>query len=146
MRIKFWGVRGSTPTPERRNSRYGGNSPCIEVRLANGTIIILDCGSGLRGLGKSLLHEFAERPIHAYIFVTHFHWDHIQGIPFFLPLYKKGNIIIIHSVKRGENELKKVLEGQIMSPYFPVDMSVLGSTRNVYDLDYSPINIEGAVI
>ena len=55
MKIKFWGVRGSTPTPERRNSRYGGNSPCIEVRLANGTIIILDCGSGLRGLGKSLL-------------------------------------------------------------------------------------------
>src|SRR3989304_5422504 len=79
MRIKYWGVRGSIPTPERRNSRYGGNTTCIEVRLANGTLIILDCGSGLRGLGKSLLREFGERPIHAYVFLTHFPWDPING-------------------------------------------------------------------
>ena len=63
MRVKFWGVRGSTPTPEHRNGRYGGNTACIEVRLANDTLIILDCGSGLRPLGKSLLKEFGERPV-----------------------------------------------------------------------------------
>ncbi|HLY59890.1 MAG TPA: MBL fold metallo-hydrolase [Terriglobia bacterium] len=146
MKIKFWGVRGSTPTPERRNSRYGGNSPCIEVRLANGTIIILDCGSGLRGFGKSLLREFAERPIHAYIFVTHFHWDHIQGIPFFLPLYKKGNTFLFHSVSRKGVELEGAIEGQMSTPYFPVDMGVMGSTRHFYDLDEHPINVNGAVV
>ena len=83
MQIRFWGVRGSTPTPEPRNSRYGGNTCCLEVRLADNTLIILDCGSGMRGLGKSLQDEFGERPIQASLFLTHFHWDHIQGIPFF---------------------------------------------------------------
>jgi phosphoribosyl 1,2-cyclic phosphodiesterase len=146
MKIKFWGVRGSTPTPERRNARYGGNSACIEVRLANGTLIILDCGSGLRGLGKSLLQEFEERPIHGYIFLTHFHWDHIQGIPFFLPFYKKGNTFLFHSVMRKGLELKGAIEGQMANPYFPIDMGVMGSTRNFYDLGEDPININGAVI
>ena len=146
MRIKFWGVRGSTPTPERRNSRYGGNTPCIEVRLANGTLIVLDCGSGLRALGKSLLREFGERPIHAYVFLTHFHWDHIQGIPFFLPLYRKGNVFLFHSVLRKGLELKGAVEGQMVNPYFPVDMSVMGSTRHFYDLDEHPINLNGAII
>lgn len=146
MRVKFWGVRGSTPTPERRNSRYGGNTPCIEVRLANGTLIILDCGSGLRGLGKSLLREFGERPIHAYVFLTHFHWDHIQGIPFFLPLYRKGNVFLFHSVLRKGLELRGAVEGQMVNPYFPVDMSVMGSTRHFYDLDEHAINLNGAII
>ena len=146
MRVKFWGVRGSTPTPERRNSRYGGNTACIEVRLANGTLIILDCGSGLRGLGKSLLREFGERPIHAYMFMTHFHWDHIQGIPFFIPVYRKGNVFLFHSVLRKGLELKGAVEGQMVNPYFPVDMSAMGSTRHFYDLDENPINLNGAVI
>lgn len=146
MHIKFWGARGSTPTPERRNSRYGGNTTCIELRLANGTLIILDCGSGVRGLGKSLLREFGERPIHAYVFLTHFHWDHIQGIPFFLPLYRKGNVFLFHSVLRKGLELKGAVEGQMVNPYFPVDMSVMGSTRHFYDLDENPINLNGAII
>lgn len=146
MKIKLWGVRGSTPTPEHRNGRYGGNTACIEVRLANGTLIILDCGSGLRSLGKSLIREFGARPIHGYIFLTHFHWDHIQGIPFFRPLYEKGNIFAFHAVHRGEQELVGAIEGQIISPYFPVDMTALGSTRYFYDRDYSPLDIQGAVI
>lgn len=146
MKIKLWGVRGSTPTPERRNSRYGGNTPCIEVRLANGTLIILDCGSGLRPLGKSLLRELGERPIHGYVFLTHFHWDHIQGIPFFLPLYKKGNAFLFHSVLRKGRELKGAIEGQMVNPYFPVDMSVMGAVRHFYDLDERPIDINGAII
>lgn len=146
MRIKFWGVRGSTPTPERRNSRYGGNTTCLEVRLANGTLIILDCGSGLRSLGKSLVREYTERPIHGYVFLTHFHWDHIQGIPFFPPLYKKGNAFLFHSVLRKGLELKGAVEGQMVNPYFPVDMTVMGSLRHFYDLDEHSINLHGAII
>ena len=146
MRIKFWGVRGSTPTPERRNSRYGGNTPCVEIRLANGTLIILDCGSGLRALGKNLLREFGERPIRGYIFLTHFHWDHIQGIPFFLPLYRKGNAFLFHSVLRKGNELQGAVEGQMVGPYFPVNMSVMGAERDFHDLDEHPVNLNGATI
>ncbi|MFB3922425.1 MAG: MBL fold metallo-hydrolase [Terriglobia bacterium] len=146
MRIKFWGVRGSTPTPERRNSRYGGNTACVELRLGNGTLIILDCGSGLRSLGKSLLREFGEHPIHGYVFMTHFHWDHIQGIPFFGPLYKKGNAFLFHSVLRKGLELKGAVEGQMVNPYFPVDMSAMGAVRHFFDLDERPIDINGAVI
>jgi phosphoribosyl 1,2-cyclic phosphodiesterase len=146
MRIKFWGVRGSTPTPERRNSRYGGNTSCFEIRLSNGTIIILDCGSGIRALGKSLLREFGEHPIHGYVFMTHFHWDHIQGIPFFGPLYRKGNVFLFHSVLRKGLELRAAVEGQMVNPYFPVDMSAMGAVRHFFDLDERPIDLNGAII
>jgi phosphoribosyl 1,2-cyclic phosphodiesterase len=146
MRIKFWGVRGSTPTPERRNSRYGGNTPCVEVRIANGTLIILDCGSGLRALGKSLLREFGEHPIHGYVFLTHFHWDHIQGIPFFLPLYRTGNAFFFHSVLRKGMELQGAVEGQMVNPYFPVDMTAMGAVRHFFDLGADSINLGGAII
>src|SRR5579862_1632548 len=146
MRIKFWGVRGSIPTPEHRNSRYGGNTTCVEVRLNDGTLIILDCGSGLRGLGNSLLREFGQEPVTGYIFLTHFHWDHIQGIPFFAPLYKSGSEFHFHAVRRKEQELAEVIQGQIANPYFPVDMRVLSSTRRICDLDYGPRNIKGAIV
>jgi phosphoribosyl 1,2-cyclic phosphodiesterase len=146
MRIRFWGVRGSTPTPELRNARYGGNTCCIEVRLDNDTLILLDCGSGMRGLGKSLLGECGDRPIQAYIYLTHFHWDHIQGIPFFHPLYKKGNAFFFHSVLRRASDLKDTIEGQMANPYFPVDMNVMAGTRHFYDLDAAPINVNGAIL
>ena len=86
MRIKFWGVRGSTPTPQPENMRYGGNTSCVEVRFGD-RIYIFDCGTGFRVLGQQLQSEFGEKPFSAHVFVSHFHWDHIQGMPFFRPLY-----------------------------------------------------------
>jgi len=146
MKVRLWGVRGTTPTPEKGNGRYGGNTSCVEVRLGNDTLIILDCGSGLRALGKSIVREFADRTVQAYIFLTHFHWDHIQGIPFFLPLYRKGNTFLFHSPLRRGPELQQVIEGQMGNPYFPVEMSAMGAQRHFLDLGEGRVNINGAVI
>ena len=101
MLVKFWGVRGSTPTPQAENLRYGGNTSCVEVRI-NGKIYVFDCGTGFRNLGKQLIAEHQQRSIHAHIFLSHFHWDHIQGIPFFGPLYSNPeNYFFFHSTSRS---------------------------------------------
>ncbi|MBI4167005.1 MAG: MBL fold metallo-hydrolase [Acidobacteria bacterium] len=146
MRIKFWGVRGSIPTPEHRNHRYGGNTTCVEVRLDDGTIFILDCGSGVRPLGKSLEREFEGKSIQAYVLMSHFHWDHIQGVPFFAPLYRPGNTFLFLSVKRKKSDLQGLIEGQMGSPHFPVDMGALLSARSFWSLDYGEISVQSATI
>jgi phosphoribosyl 1,2-cyclic phosphodiesterase len=134
MRIKFWGVRGSTPTPQPDNLRYGGNTSCVEARLGD-DIYIFDCGTGFRSLGRQLDREAAGKAIHALIFVSHFHWDHIQGIPFFSPLYNNpGNSFDFHSPSRTRT-LKRVMEEQMASPYFPVDMSEMKAQRGFHNLD-----------
>jgi phosphoribosyl 1,2-cyclic phosphodiesterase len=114
--------------------------------LADGTLIILDCGSGMRGLGKSLQEEFGEQPIQASLFLTHFHWDHIQGIPFFAPLYRLGNRFMFHSVLRTDSGLKDTIEGQMANPYFPVNMGVMGAQRHFSSLDGAPVSLNGATL
>ncbi|HEY7097595.1 MAG TPA: MBL fold metallo-hydrolase [Terriglobales bacterium] len=134
MRVKFWGVRGSTPTPQPENLRYGGNTSCVELRFGE-ELYILDCGTGFRALGQRLRREFNSRPISAHIFVSHFHWDHIQGIPFFAPLYDKPeNCFHFHSSSRTRS-LKRVMEEQMAAPYFPVDMSEMKARRDFYDIE-----------
>lgn len=146
MKLRLWGVRGSTPTPEKGNGHYGGNTSCIEVRLDNNTLIVLDCGSGARALGKSLLAEFADRPLEAHIFLTHFHWDHIEGIPFFLPLYRKADVILFYSLLRRGSSLQQTVESVMGSPHFPVGMGAMAAQRQFIELDETPVNINGAVI
>ena len=145
MRIKFWGVRGSTPTPQQENMRYGGNTSCVEVRVG-GSLYIFDCGTGFRTLGHELRREFEGQPIFAHIFVSHFHWDHIQGIPFFGPLYDKPeNRFLFHSLSRTRS-MQKVMEEQMTSPYFPVDMSEMKARRNFYDIEQGKVSLGDVTI
>ena len=129
MRLRFWGVRGSTPTPQPENLRYGGNTPCLEFRSDAGALLIVDCGSGMRMLGRALMKEFGGRPIRAHILISHFHWDHIQGLPFFTPLYAEGNEFHMHSFHPQEASLELTLGGQMSNPYFPVDMNAMRAKR-----------------
>jgi phosphoribosyl 1,2-cyclic phosphodiesterase len=140
MRVKFWGVRGSTPTPQAENLRYGGNTSCVEVRVGE-NIFVLDCGTGFRMLGRQLAGEFADRPLLAHIFVSHFHWDHIQGIPFFPPLYDSAESrFIFHSSSRTRN-LRRVIEEQMAAPYFPVNMTEMKAHRDFHDIEEGRVEL-----
>jgi phosphoribosyl 1,2-cyclic phosphodiesterase len=128
MRLRFWGVRGSIPTPAPGNMSFGGNTACLEVRLPGGEIVILDGGTGLRALGSALVEEAKIESLSLHFFLTHFHCDHIQGIPFFQPLYEKQNDVTFYSM-RPPKVTGEILEGQMSVPYFPVDFESLGAKR-----------------
>jgi phosphoribosyl 1,2-cyclic phosphodiesterase len=121
MRLRFWGVRGSIPTPLIENLEFGGNTACVEIRLPSGEVFVFDGGTGIRELGLLLSREFSRQPLSVNLFLTHFHWDHIQGIPFFAPLYGERNLVVFH----GHGALghpEKMLFGQMQAPYFPVGL------------------------
>ncbi len=117
--IKFWGVRGSIPSPGPSTMGYGGNTSCVEVR-ADGELIVLDSGSGIRPLGKSLLAEFPGQPLNLTILITHTHWDHIQGFPFFLPAYQAQHQIRILGYEGAREGLARIFSSQMEGPFFPV--------------------------
>lgn len=136
-KLVFWGVRGSTPTPERENGRYGGNTPCVELTAPDGTHIILDCGTGLRVLGNRWSHSNALHGGQSHILVTHYHWDHLQGIPFFHPFFEAQNHFYFYSFESrylGPDSLRKALESQLASPYFPIDANTMASQRTFRDV------------
>lgn len=134
MNVRFWGVRGSTPTPQKENLRYGGNTSCVEVRIG-GELFVFDCGTGFRVLGKELLRKAGRSPVHGRIFLSHYHWDHIQGIPFFTPLYNPDNHFEFHSSRMLQSDVQRALEDQMMNPYFPVEMKVMRAKRRFHHVD-----------
>ncbi|MGE5186563.1 MAG: MBL fold metallo-hydrolase [Acidobacteriota bacterium] len=138
MKVRFWGVRGSIPVPGRATNRYGGNTSCVEVRPRGAAPIIIDAGTGIRRLGKSLIEEaFGEGKGHATILISHTHWDHVQGLPFFSPLYRAGNRIDIFARQR-DLHLEAVFSQQHQTPYFPVPLSAMRADMKFHEL------IEGA--
>jgi phosphoribosyl 1,2-cyclic phosphodiesterase len=129
MEVTFWGVRGSIPAPGPGTVRYGGNTACVSIRTAAGALLVLDCGTGARNLGLALLGEggagresdgFGTGNGEAAILLSHTHWDHIQGFPFFGPLYVEGNRFQIYGPAESSALLEGILEGQMAPQYFPV--------------------------
>jgi len=123
LKLRFWGTRGSIPSPGRNTVKYGGNTTCVELILDDGTIIIFDAGTGIRKLGNEIIQNNANGAIH--LFLTHSHWDHIQGFPFFLPAYSEKVQIKIFGCPPVFDKLKEILTNQMESSYFPVNFDQL---------------------
>jgi phosphoribosyl 1,2-cyclic phosphodiesterase len=130
MRVTFWGVRGSIPTPGPETVAIGGNTSCVEIR-AGKAILIFDGGTGLRLLGKKLAPEM---PIEAHIFFSHVHWDHIQGFPFFDPAFVPGNTIHLYGGNNVSRTLEETLAGQMDHPSFPVHLTDMAAKMTFNDM------------
>src|SRR6266511_3142341 len=141
MRVQFWGTRGSIAKPGPSTARYGGNTSCIEVRSARGTLIILDCGTGAHSLGQNLISAGAQG-LRGHILISHTHWDHIQGIPFFAPLFVSGNEWDIYGPKGLGQSLRETLAGQMRYTYFPVTLDQCGAKIRYHDLVEGTFDID----
>jgi phosphoribosyl 1,2-cyclic phosphodiesterase len=133
MQVKFWGTRGSIPVPGEGTIRYGGNTSCVEVRSAAGTTVIIDCGTGLRVLGQEWISAEA-KPKHAYVLLSHTHWDHIQGLPFFLPFFTSGYEWDVYGPKSLSGSIRETLAGQMQYSYFPVGTGHFTAAIHYHDL------------
>jgi CheY-like chemotaxis protein len=142
MRVRFWGTRGSIATPGPGTVRFGGNTSCVEVITRSGARLLLDCGTGARVLGGALMAE-AAGPINATILLGHTHWDHIQGFPFFAPLFIPGNRFTVCGPLGSGRSLQEVLAGQMEFNYFPVDLSELPAAITYRELGEGTHDIDG---
>jgi phosphoribosyl 1,2-cyclic phosphodiesterase len=132
LQLRIWGTRGSIPAPGPRTVRYGGNTPCIELRTATGALVILDAGTGIRDLGRSLVSQAGDAAsgtgISGEIYLSHAHWDHIQGLPFFAPIFQHGNRFSILSASFAGTNTERVIREQMSPTVFPVTFDQLKAT------------------
>ncbi len=138
MKLTFWGVRGSIPTPGKHTVRYGGNTPCLELRLDDDRLIIFDAGTGIRSFGDYLINK--GESVKAHLFISHPHWDHIQGFPFFKPAFIPGNELTIIGTDRAEKTLNEIISEQMNRIYFPVQLHDLKAK-----IKFVPIREEGEI-
>jgi len=141
VRVQFWGTRGSIAKPGTSMARYGGNTSCVEVRSERGTLAIVDCGTGGHPLGQRLMADGA-KGLRGHILISHTHWDHIQGIPFFAPLFVLGSEWDIYGPKGLGNSLRETLAGQMQYAYFPVTLDQCGAKIRYHDLVEGTFHID----
>ena len=139
LTVRFWGTRGSIPSPGPATVRYGGNTPCVEVRPSDGGLIVLDLGTGARELGRQLALQANGDAICGDLYVSHAHWDHIQGLPFFAPLFAAGNRFTIWGSRALETSIDRVVRDQMMPVVFPVRFEELGAA-----IEFAEV-VEGSV-
>ena len=145
MKVTFWGTRGSIPTPGSRTSLYGGNTSCVEARCGE-DILIFDAGTGIRELGTALIQESLGEPMTLHLFISHTHWDHIQGFPFFVPAYEATTTLHVYGSPGQGRPLEKLLTGQMDPDYFPVAFGDLESTLNIHEFRGQDFRVGGATI
>ena len=153
VRVRFWGVRGSIPSPGPDTLRYGGNTSCVTLEAPGisgvegatdpkpGTIVF-DAGSGLRGFGMSLIRE-KRLPARVHLLLTHTHWDHIQGFPFFVPALIPGNHVSVYGNVEGEGGVAGALEGQMAHRYFPIALGQMAARLDFHDLEHGEHEVAG---
>ncbi|MGD9162008.1 MAG: MBL fold metallo-hydrolase, partial [Desulfobacteraceae bacterium] len=145
MKIKFWGTRGSVPVPGKETSVYGGNTTCLEITLKNGSTVIIDAGTGIRLLGDKLLEE--KRNDDIYLLITHIHWDHLLGFPFFDPLYHSSSRIYIDGNHNCLKGLRYTFDNRMGDGFFPVKFNELSAKLSyLRKLIKGPLEIDGTVI
>jgi phosphoribosyl 1,2-cyclic phosphodiesterase len=145
MSAHFWGTRGSIAAPGPGTAHFGGNTSCVELTTPSGGILVLDCGTGARSLGNRLLAR-AAGPVSATILLTHTHWDHIQGFPFFAPLFQPDNHFKVYGPEGAHLSLRDVLAGQMEHHYFPVELDQLAARIVYQDLHEGVYQIDGLTV
>jgi len=142
MRVRFWGTRGSIAKPGPTTLRTGGNTSCVEVRADDGTLVVLDCGTGAYALGRALAGDGAA-PVHGNLLIGHTHWDHIQGFPFFEPLFVPGNRWDVYAPGGRGRQLEETLAGQMAYEYSPINLGALRAEVAFHDLTEGSFEIGG---
>jgi len=147
VRVAYWGVHGTLPTPGPAFTRYGGNTPCVSVEIGGEPLYIFDCGSGIKRLSDHVMTTLGGQRFSARIFISHTHWDHINTVPFFQPLYVRGNEIEIFGPYQGDLTIERAISAQMESVYFPVTIREFGARLVFRDLreetlNFGPVRIE----
>ncbi|MFC1474555.1 MBL fold metallo-hydrolase [bacterium] len=144
MKVKFWGVRGSIPSPGPKTMKVGGNTTCVEICPGGDRQFIIDAGTGIRELGLNMMGRGNVGTVRAHLFMTHTHWDHIHGFPFFVPAFIPGNqLTIVGPVSAKEKTLEQVIKDQMDYEYFPVPLKALGSKIRFEQLEAGNYEFEG---